>query len=123
PTTITADELRGTITTGTNGSGNFTPINDDTYLNAYAFYVVVETSTPENYDATDLTATGASVVNNPKPTVTGEGIEDGNYFVLKPFADEGMDGAASDEVSVTNGYEATGEHTITGTKVLTGETL
>lgn len=123
PTMITADELRGTITTGTNGSGNFTPINSDTYLNAYAYYVVVETFTPENYDATDLTATGTSVVNNPKPAVTGEGIVDGNYFVLKPFAGEGMEGAASDEVFVTNGYEATGELTITGTKVLTGETL
>ena len=123
PTTITADELRGTITTGTNGSGNFTPINGDTYLNAYAFYVVVETSTPENYDATDLTASGTSVVSNPKPDITGVGIEDGNYFVLAPFAGEGMEDAASDAVSVTNGYEATGELTITGTKVLTGETL
>ena len=122
PTKITADELVGTITTGADGRAAFTS-TEETYLNAYAYYVVVETSTPEHYDAADLTASGTSVVSNPKPTVTGEGIEDGNYFVLAPFAGEGMEGAASDEVSVTNGYEATGELIIKGTKVLTGETL
>ena len=122
PTTIKEDKLVDTITTGANGVATFTS-TDDTYLNAYAYYVVVETSTPENYDAANLTATGTSVVSNPKPTVTGEGIKDGNYFVLAPFKGEGMEGAASDEVDVTNGYEATGELVIKGTKVLTGETL
>ena len=123
PTQITENELAGTITTGANGSGNFPPINDATYLNAYAYYVVVETSAPDNYSATNLTASGTSVVSDPKPAVTGAGIEDGNYFVLAPFKGDGMDGAASDTVTVTNGYEATGELVIKGTKVLTGETL
>ena len=121
PTKIKEDKLVDTITTGANGVATFTS-TDDTYLNAYAYYVVVETSTPENYDAANLTATGTSAFN-PKPAVTGEGIEDGNYFVLAPFKGEGMEGAASDAVSVTNGYEATGELVIKGTKVLTGETL
>ncbi len=111
-----------TITTGANGRAAFES-SEAVYLNAYAYYVIVETSAPDNYSATNLTASGTSVVSDPKPAVTGAGIEDGNYFVLAPFKGEGMDGAASDTVTVTNGYEATGELVIKGTKVLTGETL
>ena len=85
--------------------------------------MVVETWAPDNYDAANLTATGDSVVSTPKPTVTGEGIANGNYFVLKPFAGADMAGAASDAVAVTNTYSATGELIIKGDKTLTGETL
>ena len=120
--TISGSQLVGTVTTGADGQVTFTS-NDEAYLNAYAYYVVVETSAPANYDAANLTATGDSVVSTPKPTVTGAGIENGNYFVLKPFEGADMAGAASDAVTVTNTYSATGELTITGNKTLTGETL
>ncbi len=122
PNQITADDLVATITTGADGRATFTS-TADTYLNAYAYYVVVETSTPANYSAANLTATGDSVVASPKPDVTGEGIVNGNYFVLEPFAGENMNGAVSDTVDVENTYSATGELTVKGTKVLTGDTL
>ena len=118
PSAISADELVGAITTGQDGRAVFTS-GEKSYLNAYAYYVVVETSTPANYSAANLTASG-NVVN---ATVTGEGIENGNYFVLAPFAGEGMTGAAADAVTVTNEYKATGQLTITGDKTLVGQAL
>ena len=121
PSAISADKLVATITTGADGRATFPSPNQtgQTYLNAYAYYVIVETSAPDNYSAANLTASG-NVVD---ATVTGAGIADGNYFVLKPFAGDGMTGAASDAVTVTNTYSATGELTITGNKALVGQAL
>lgn len=120
PSAISGNPV-ATITTGADGRATFPSPNQtgQTYLNAYAYYVIVETSAPDNYSATDLTASG-NVVD---ATVTGEGIADGNYFVLAPFAGEGMTGAAADAVNVTNEYKATGQLTITGEKTLVGQAL
>ena len=118
PSAISADKLVATIITGQDGRAVFTS-SAESYLNAYAYYVVVETSAPDNYSATNLTASGNVV----SATVTGEGIADGNYFVLAPFAGEDMTGAVSETVSVTNTYSATGQLTITGNKTFVGQAL
>ena len=119
PSAISADELVDTITTGQDGRAVFNS-GEESYLNAYAYYVIVETSAPANYSAANLTASGDAVAD---ATVTGAGIENGNYFVLAPFAGEGMTGAAADAVTVTNEYKATGQLTITGDKTLVGQAL
>ena len=118
PSAISADKLVATIITGQDGRAVFNS-NAERYLNAYAYYVVVETSAPDNYSATNLTASG----NVESATVTGEGIADGNYFVLAPFAGKDMTGAVSETVSVTNTYSATGQLTITGNKTFVGQAL
>ena len=46
-----------TLTTGEDGSDTFTSTADN-YLDAYANYVVVETSAPEHYDASKITVEG-----------------------------------------------------------------
>ena len=119
PSAISADKLVATIITGQDGRAVFTS-SAESYLNAYAYYVVVETSAPDNYSATNLTASGNVEAD---ATVTGEGIADGNYFVLAPFAGEDMTGAVSETVSVTNTYSATGQLTITGNKTFVGQAL
>ena len=119
PSAISADKLVDTITTGQDGRAVFNS-GEESYLNAYAYYVIVETSAPANYSAANLTASGDAVAD---ATVTGAGIENGNYFVLAPFAGKGMTGAAADAVTVTNEYKATGQLTITGDKTLVGQAL
>ncbi len=126
PSAISADKLVDTITTGQDGRAVFTS-GEESYLNAYAYYVIVETSAPTNYSAANLTASGNVEAD---ATVTGEGIENGNYFVLARFAGEDMTGAGEDmtgavseTVSVTNTYSATGQLTITGNKTFVGQTL
>lgn len=86
PSAISADKLVDTITTGQDGRAVFNS-GEESYLNAYAYYVIVETSAPANYSAANLTASGDAVAD---ATVTGAGIENGNYFVLAPFAGKGM---------------------------------
>ena len=122
PSAISADKLVDTITTGQDGRAVFTS-GEESYLNAYAYYVIVETATPTNYSAANLKASGNVEAD---ATVTGEGIENGNYFVLARFAGEkgeGMEGAASETVSVTNEYKATGQLTIRGNKTFVGQAL
>ena len=60
------------------------------------------------------------MVSNTKPAVTGEGIKDGNYFVLEPYTDEDTTGAVEDTVTVTNTYASEGSLTITGRKNFNG---
>ena len=119
PSAISADKLVDTITTGQDGRAVFAS-GEESYLNAYAYYVIVETATPTNYSAANLTASGNVEAD---ATVTGEGIENGNYFVLARFAGEDMTGAAADAVTVTNEYKATGQLTIAGNKTFVGQAL
>ncbi len=92
----------------------------DLFLNYYANYVVVESVPAPHYDASRLTVSGGSPAAATHYTVTGDGIDGGNYFVLPAKTGEE---ALKDSVVVTNPYTASGSITISGQKEMTGREL
>jgi archaellum component FlaF (FlaF/FlaG flagellin family) len=115
------DNKVATITTGPDGKG--TPVLEGgvSYLNAYAYYVIVETEVPENYTIDGLAVDGVRAVL-PASGISGvpEGAE---AFILTPYTGDPGTGALNDSVTVTNPYAATGKLNIGGTKELDGDVL
>ena len=107
-----------TLTTGEDGSATFTSTADN-YLDAYANYVVVETSAPAHYNASKITVEGVDETKIATATVTGLG-EGQSCFILKASETENMAGAVEDEVNVTNDYIASGRLVINGNKTVNG---
>ncbi len=122
---------RVTTLDGTTAGGKttFTSVAG-TFLNYYANYVVVETTSASPYIADGLTATGRAGTNTnigsaDDYTVTGAPIQNGNYFVLKArtSTSDSISLRAKDCVDVLNEYRATGEIVLGGTKKMTGRNL
>jgi pilin isopeptide linkage protein/uncharacterized repeat protein (TIGR01451 family) len=121
---IDLDEATPVATiTSESGVAAFTSTGNASYLNYYGNYIVVETGSGADwYHADDLTATGDAVQPAERyDAISGGGVEDNNFFVLTARTDE--DAVDTDEVSVTNRYEASGILQVTGTKEMTGGTL
>ena len=122
PPSISADDLVATITTNTQG-GSTTVYKQGGpgYLNAYQYYVVVESDVVTDHYSTErfdvLPGTGTNVVAD----ATVSGVAEGEkYFVLGPDDGTDMEGAVEDKVTVTNDYIAEGKLIITGTKAVDG---
>ena len=118
---VESSKFVATLPTGEDGNVTFSG------LNAYAYYVVVETQGVTHYDADHITATNAAA----GITASGNGIksdaEGQNYFVIAPYehTNDLDKGSVTLNVTVTNPYESTGTLTLGGTKTLVaaGETL
>ena len=124
PLSISADDLVATITTNTQG-GSTTAYEQGGpgYLTAYQYYVVVESDVVTDHYSTERfdvsPGAGTSVTTDTDAVVNG--VEAGKkYFVLNPHVGTNMNGAAQDEVTVTNDYIAEGKLIITGTKAVEG---
>ena len=118
-----ANVEKRTISTGANGEDAVFPSSKTDYLNAYAYYVVVERLPEGSHYTTDkfeVATVGATEVSTTTP-VTGLDA-DAKYFILQPYAGENMTGAVQDEVKVTNEYVAEGKLTINGQKIVEGGT-
>ena len=124
PPSISADKLVATITTNTQG-GSTTAYKQGGpgYLNAYQYYVVVESDVVTDHYSTerfDVTPGAETSVTTDTDAVVN-GVEAGKkYFVLNPHVGTNMNGAAQDEVTVTNEYIAEGKLIINGTKAVDG---
>ncbi len=115
-----ANVEKRTISTGENGEDAVFTSSKANYLNAYAYYVVVE-RLPEGSHYTTGKFEVAPGENTGVTTLTVQGLETGaKYFVLEPYAGGNMAGAVQDEVKVTNEYVAEGKLTINGQKIVEG---
>ena len=97
-----------------NGDTEFVS-NADQYLNAYAYYLIVEKDLESEYyvglESVSSAASGSSVSK-------WEGQE--NAFVLAPYAGSDASGRVQDSVTVTNTYESSGELELSGSKQING---
>lgn len=109
--------------TSESGVAMFTSTSNTSFLNYYGNYIVVETGSGADWYQKDrLTATGEAVGSAyGYDAISGGGVQDDNFFVLTAHSDE--DEGYTDEVTVTNRYEASGILQVTGTKEMTGGTL
>ena len=118
-----ADVEKRTISTGENGENAVFTSSKANYLNAYAYYVVVERLPEGSHYTTDKFEVAPGENTGVSTTQPVQGLEKGaKYFVLKPYAGENMTGAVQDEVKVTNEYVAEGKLTINGQKIVEGGT-
>ena len=105
-----------TITTKANGVATYGAGTGE-FLNAYQYYVVVETSVPLPYSDAKFVPSGKNLVTDATVSSVAEGKK---YFVLGPDNGTDMEGAVEDEVTVINEYIAEGKLIINGTKAVDG---
>lgn len=122
PPSINADDLVATITTNAQG-GSTTAYKQGGpgYLNAYQYYVVVESDVVTDHYSTERFDVSPGAETSVTTDAGVNGVEAGKkYFVLNPHVGTNMNGAAQDKVTVTNDYIAEGKLIITGTKAVEG---
>ena len=116
-----ADVEKRTIKTGANGEDAVFTSSKANYLNAYAYYVVVERLPEGSHYNTDVFEVDPAEGTQVSTTTPVEGLDAGaKYFVLQPYAGTNMTGAVQDKVEVTNEYVAEGKLTIYGQKIVEG---
>ena len=116
-----ANVEKRTITTGANGEDAVFTSSKTNYLNAYAYYVVVE-RLPEGSDYnTDVFEVDPAEGTQVSTTTPVAGLDaEAKYFILEPYKGTNMTSAVQDKVEITNEYVAEGMLTICGQKIVEG---
>ena len=115
-----ANVEKRTISTGANGEDAVFTSDETDYLNAYAYYVVVESLPEDSHYTTDKFEVASGEGTQVSTTTPVAGLDGAKYFVLKPYEGPNMTGAVQDKVEVTNEYVAEGKLTIKGQKIVEG---
>ena len=116
-----ANVEKRTITTGANGEDAVFTSSKTNYLNAYAYYVVVERLPEGSHYNTDVFEVDPAEGTQVSTITPVAGLDAGaKYFILEPYKGTNMTGAVQDEVKVTNEYVAGGKLTIYGQKIVEG---
>ena len=116
--TPSESDLLTTIVTDKDGIASFKSTDLTSYLNYYAYYMVVEADAPKPYDTKMMLASGfESTTGNAVLTATTKS----DTFILNPATD--AQNVKTEKVSVKDEYTASGSVVIDASKAMTGANI